>query len=249
MRLRVLFLMVIFAALPAAAHAQGGFLDFMEQWSGPGPFNYGPSFSVRVGCQLNVKSKSKTDPLEKDRMFVWWLQHDVDDNRVPTATRSCASRGDKVQAFLDLRYTRGSMDDRHPLFVDKPGELQVDQSRGVNLSSNVLQALLMRQVIDPAFAIGFGGGLVWFDGKLLDQGTPIRAVVTPLAVDVAPLRLFFPHARWARALVLQFQESAFVGAVDARKFNSTSTSSYSSRTELFRTFNVNFDVIAPFIDK
>jgi len=69
-------------------------------------------------------------------------------------------------------------------------------------------------------------------------------VLTPLAIDVAPLRLFFPTQRWARALVFQFEESAFVVAVDAKKFASTSTSAYTAHAELFRTFNVNFDVLS-----
>src|SRR4051812_32729746 len=142
MRLRVLILLVFFAALPTAARAQGGFLDFMEQWSGPGPFNYGPSFSVRLGCQLKTRSQKSRKEGAEERKFVWWLQHDIDDERHPTAKQSCAARGEAVQSFLDLRYTRGSMDDQHPLFADRTGELLTDHAHGINLSSNVLQALL-----------------------------------------------------------------------------------------------------------
>ncbi len=49
-RLRVL-VSALLIGCPSLAHAQG-ILDFLEQLSGPGPFNYGISLDARVGCLL-----------------------------------------------------------------------------------------------------------------------------------------------------------------------------------------------------
>src|SRR5579885_351864 len=50
--LRLIAMAAVCLGVSAPAFAQGGFLDFMEQWSGPGPFNYGISLDARLGCFL-----------------------------------------------------------------------------------------------------------------------------------------------------------------------------------------------------
>lgn len=246
-RTRVLLLLMVCLACPSVARAQG-FLDFMEQWSGPGPFNYGPAVDFRLGCQLARQTGGSAGP--DARRFVGWFQHDAEEGSAEAAAlgakarrHSCAVRSKDVLTFLDVRYARGSMDDHHPLFSDRQNELLTDHARGINLNANTIEALFMRQIFDPAFAIGFGAGVVWFDGSLIDQ-SPKRLLLTPLAVDITPLRLFFPNARIARAVVFHFQESAFIFPVRARDFNSTSTSPYEAHAEVFRRFGVNLDIVA-----
>ena len=260
-RIRLCVLVALFAALPTAARAQGGFLDFMEQLSGPGPFNYGGAFEVRLACAMAQDHEARRErraalpQIEQDanqvpRIYAGWFHKDPETTTTtPSAevktsktnvaasdkTHPCAVRSTDVIAYLEVRFAHASTDVR-PLFLDKPNEFVG------HTSSYLVQALMMRQ-LDPAFSAGVGAGVMWFGGDTLD-GRAARMVLTPIAIDVTPLRLFLPQNRIARILVFHFQESAFVGTVRATDFNSKSTSTYESHTELFRSFGLNFDVLA-----
>src|SRR5262245_18469917 len=60
--LKLLVLMAVFAVLPRAAQAQGGFLDFMENLSGPGP-SHGFTTTWRGFC---VDENNKVIPCLDD---------------------------------------------------------------------------------------------------------------------------------------------------------------------------------------
>lgn len=271
---RIILLAVVCAGLPASAFAQGGFLDFMEQWSGPGPYNYGIAFDARIGCMLIGKHntgelaqarakrvagqiakgvqravaqqqeqvRQSTIKDEDERLFGSWFHRDTEmvrglDGDREVTKHPCAARTRDVVAFVEAHFSHASSDVR-PLFSDRPSEFVG------HTNAYVLQGLLMRQFLDPAIAIGFGGGLVWFGGETLDR-TPVRPIVTPLAIDVMPIRLFKPDAgSWSRVLVVHFQQNAFIRAISATDFNSASTSAYSSHAELFRSVGLSFDVLA-----
>ena len=274
-RIRIGLLLLAVAALPASARAQGGFLDFMEQWSGPGPYNYGVAFDVRLGCifigdhnmdelriarakrvardmargvqQAVAEERQKQILPKEERLFGSWFHADPDPVRTrkdgqPMTTRPCTTRSKDVQAFFEAHFAHASTDVR-PLFSDRPNEFVG------HTNSYILQGLMMRTFLDPAIAIGLGGGIMWFGGDNLDR-SPVRPVLTPLAVDITPLRLFAPHwGRWSQILVFHFQQNAFIRAINAQDFNSRSTSTYESHAELFRSFGVSFDLLPLFMER
>jgi len=273
-RLRTVLLAAACAALPVTARAQGGFLDFMEQWSGPGPFNYGIAVDGRIGCLMIgdhnmdeltrkrarrasrqlakgvpnaiVDEQQNANPGE-ERLFGSWFHGDPGMVRtirggLAMTKRPCAARSKDVLAFFEAHFSHASTDIR-PLFADRPDEFVG------HTNAYVLQALIMRQMLDPAIAIGVGGGLMWFGGDTLDR-RPFRPILTPLAVDVTPIQLFKPEwGRWSRVVVFHFQENAFVRTIAAQDFNSRSTSTYESHAELFRSFGVSFDLLAFFVNQ
>ena|SRR5437773_5520058 len=55
-RLRLLLLVAAFAAVPSAARAQDGIMEWIERLSGPGKF-FGVVGGVRVGCVFGEKDK------------------------------------------------------------------------------------------------------------------------------------------------------------------------------------------------
>lgn len=165
----------------------------------------------------------------------------LDGDRMVTK-HPCAVRSKDVVAFFEARFAHASTDIR-PLFADRPSEFVG------HTNAYMAQGLVMRQIIDPAFAVGIGAGVVWFGGETTDRH-PARLLLTPLAVDITPIRLFKPNwGRYARAVVFHFEESAFVVPITARDFNSASTSQYQSHAEVFRSFSVNLDWTALLFDK
>ena len=109
----------------------------------------------------------------------------------------------------------------------------------------MFEGLVMHQVI-PAVSIGAGAGFLLFTGSTLDK--PVHPVtVTPIAVSVTPFRLAGDIkplwlSKLSRVLVLNFEEVAVLGTFRATDFNSTSTSTFKSTTELRSSYSMVFDV-------
>jgi len=235
--------MAALAVLPRAAQAQGGFLDFMENLSGPGPFNYGFAFDARVACRTSFvadtpaanqpKDRNTKDEENKNikREWVGWFQEGTDrNNRYP-----CLAKPKTVQSYIELRYAKASSDDRS-LFADQPNELQG------HVSATAVQALMMRQ-IDPAISVGAGVGGLWISGPTI-QGKVFRPIVTPISVALTPLKIMGSNAWWARLVVFRFDENAVFKALDASDFNTASNSKFVAHADMVRTFAITFDVAA-----
>jgi hypothetical protein len=221
-KLRLALLALAFAALPAAAHAQGGWWDTIEEWSGPGPFSNGGVIDVRLGCFTDKPGSA----------WVWLAHEDATSKEHP-----CFTKPETVTGYIDVRYVRATTADDQPLFRDRPAEL-----RG-KLTAHAFQVLAMHKVAIPAVAIGAGIGFIALDGPNLDKSVH-SWTLTPFSVSVTPLRLLGADARWKRVITFNFEEIAVLGTFKATDFNSTSTSSFSAATELHRSYSLVVDVLA-----
>jgi hypothetical protein len=253
MKLRIGLLGLLFAALPGVAHAQGGWWDNLEQWSGPGPFGGGFVVDARIGCftttdyqqHVNDEAKKarKTDPsIKNPSPWIWLAEKRKDEKREDH--RPCSSRDPNVGAgYIDIRYQRGKTPNQS-LFADRPNELI-----GV-VTEQMLQSLVMFQVTRTV-AVGGGLGMTWLSGPTLDQSVH-PFVLTPVSVSVAPFRLFPIESdkgwigRLSRVVTLNMEEFVVMGTFDAHSFNSTSTSFFRSGSDFRTSVFVAFDAFALF---
>jgi hypothetical protein len=232
MRVRLALFVVLLAAWPSAARAQGWW-DVLEEFSGPGPFNTGTnpvtSFSLRPMCVVSTPPAAAGE--RSGRTPVGWFA------KGPQGDYPCQAKNDSVIGFLELRIAHARSEDKR-LF---PDETRVPTGRtGVNLA----QALFMRQ-LNTALSIGAGVGAMWFSGVTVDKAVPSMAL-TPIAVELTPFRVFGSNHRWARLVVFHFEEIAVLGGLHATDFNALSNSGFSSNAELKRSFSVDLDVMTLF---
>jgi hypothetical protein len=232
-KLRLGLLTLLLTALPGAAHAQGGWWDTIEQYSGPGPFSNGGVAEIQLGC-----FGTKGNP-------AWmWLAHAETTRNEQTKKdethHPCFSKDPSyVSGYINVRYVRATTSDDQPLFQDRPDELKG------KLTAHNFQVLAMHRLV-PAVAIGAGGGFLALSGSNLNKGVH-SWTVTPFSVSVTPLRFLGVEAGWkgkvARLVTFNFEEVAVIGSFVATDFNSTSTSRFSTTTELHRSYSLVVDVL------
>ena len=228
-RMRLCVLAAALALWPTAAHAQdGGFWDFLEGFSGPGPFNYGVIGELRVACRVETgKDKDGND------VYRWLGAFESEGN-----TRPCVTKPRTVHSFITLRAGRATTDFK-ALFNDRENELKG------TVAVNAVQGLAMRQ-LDPAISVGAGMGVLWFSGATISSN-PTRPFITPISVAITPLRLLGSKSRLARFVVFNFEENVVFKTLDKDSFNSASTSQFIAHTDMVRSFSIVLDIPALFV--
>lgn len=240
---RLVFVLVftLAALVPRPALAHGGFWDWLEELSGPGPFR-GVMFDVRPLCFVAAERAGTTS-----EQATGYGNPFRSGANLPPAQLVCQANHAVTDPQTNIRYrlagymeVRGGIawSDSQPLFSDRPGELT-----GV-VRAQAGQLFFMRQV-DRAVALGAGAGAIHFSGSTVPGG-PTRFVMTPLAVAFSPLKLFMADDRPGGGFItLRFDEVAIRGNLRAADFNPASTSTFQSkRVDLVGSFAITVDVLA-----
>jgi hypothetical protein len=218
--------------MPSQAYATGGWWDFLDSFSGPGPFTNGWILDQRVACRVEHKDSDSQRPDATGERTDWaapWTRGGDG--------RTCLTNGNSVRAYVEIRGGRATTENQ-ALFSDRPNELVG------TAAVHTVQGYAMRQ-FDPALAVGAGAGLLWFTGDNI-EGTPRRFVFTPISVAFMPLKLLFRGDQSTRAgfVAVRFEEIAVVGGLQASDFNSRSSSAFTTPSDLVRSVSVTFDVFA-----
>lgn len=183
--------LVCVLARPSSALAQSDFIDWLEGFSGPGPFHtyYPLSVGVRVLCGYG----------------------DRNGHRVST----CLSDVDpKIKTLLTAEYAWASSHDNER-FVGASGDPL--NTRPVN-SSRILVNFYYR--LSPMFDIGAGGGAFIFTGDGFENQmhpilTPLALTMTPFGFVRSE-----KWAKWGRVIRVKFAEKYVLGDITAADFHS-----------------------------
>jgi len=133
--LRFLVFLVIFGVWPAAAHAQGGFWDYVEGGSGPGPF-HGYTAVIRALCVRQTMNPAGQFAFPRGKCF-----SDIDDN---------------IKAVLNVNvgwYSSGE----NPRFTNTPTDTDT-----INMT-RVGSTFMYR--VHPVIDVGLGGGVIVLSGS------------------------------------------------------------------------------------
>jgi hypothetical protein len=217
---------------PAPARASISWWDYLEEMSGPGPFDkHGPlgvfTIDTGVACRL-------ANPQDGGSRWVFVTKAEC----LLDPTRTGSKR---VQDFFAVRLGASSTDASEPLFQDRPGEL-----RGKVTAWTI--DLRFKRRLDAALVLAAGGGVLFLTGDTIDQKIA-RPTVTPLSVEFTPLGLLHRTApqKYDGLVGLRFEQMVILGGLDARDFNQASTSAFhTDKTDLIRRFSITVD-ISPFV--
>jgi hypothetical protein len=221
------FLLVVL--LPRTAYASIGWWDWLEQLSGPGPFANGWVLDQRLGCLLTASQADSARVLNGKPVAWTFIKGKGQDSE------HCLANSSDVAAYIEVRGGRITSD-RKELFSDVPGQLIG------TVAANTIQSYLMLQF--DAFAVGAGGGTMWFTGDQLD-GHAARFVLTPVSVAFMPLRLLLKKdTSLGRLVLIRAEEIALIGRLKATDFNSRSTSNFQTKSEVVRSVSITFDLLA-----
>src|SRR5215813_302134 len=124
-KLRLCLLGLLFAILPSVAHAQGGWWDTLEEWSGPGPFGQmGVVAEGRLGCFTTERERNEATAKadgNQPASWIWWAeerQRNV--QQITKHEHPCLTRDpERVSGYISLRYVRASTPDDQSLFSDR----------------------------------------------------------------------------------------------------------------------------------
>lgn len=234
-----MFALAVLAPRPALAH--GGFLDWLEELSGPGPFK-GVMFDVRPLCfvaseRAGVTTEQVTGYGNPFRSSAYLAPAQVVCQANHAVTDPQTNARLRMAGYVELRGFIGRSDSQ-PLFSDRPTELT-----GV-VTAAAAQVFVMRQV-ERSIAVGAGAGVVRFSGPTV-PGAPTRFVMTPLAVAFTPLKWFMDDGKPGGGFItLRFDELAIRGNLNAADFNPASTSTFRTRRiDLVSSFAITVDVLA-----
>ena len=186
-KVRLVVCALLLLSVPRPAHAQSDFWDFIEGFSGPGPFKGKMlSFSTRVGCIREDK-----DTLDHHYGTCWT---DVDP---------------QIKAVFLVDYGLTWTGDR-PVFADTPGDI-----RNLTLQKfGVTYMTRLSPVLDLGFG---AGGLVFTGTGLgavfYPQITPAAITFVPFGY----LRSSDAQRRWGRFFRIKFAEIWVPSTINARK--------------------------------
>jgi hypothetical protein len=214
---RLLILVCVWALTPGSARAQdgGGWIEWLEKMSGPGPF-WGAGAYVRFYC------------IDKDHRAAAFCRRSPD--RYPDARP-----GDERHLF-EFRVGNDKSFDGKPRFFDTP-----DDTRTIHILR--IDARYYYRFHD-ALDVGFGFGLRRYSGEDSGDFSPFtRWSVTPAAIVFVPGALGSGASRnpWRRFVKLQLEESLIGGISAARDFKSASR--YETDGELLSGVSIEFDAL------
>jgi hypothetical protein len=196
----------------SSAYAQSDFIDWLEGFSGPGPFHtyYPLSIGTRVVCGYD----------EGNRHRVSTCLADIDP---------------KIKTLLTVDYAWASSHNNER-FVGTPLAVDPLNTAPVN-SSRILVNFYYR--LSPMFDIGAGGGAFIFTGDGFENQT--HPILTPLAVTFTPFGYWHSKkwVKWGRVIRVKFAEKYVLGDIRAADFHSPST--YLRNGEFNPEFRVGFD--------
>ena len=176
---------------PARVYAQSDFIDWLESFSGPGPFSsYMRSVGVRGFCTFDEGKGNG---------------HRVD---------TCLNDTDpKIRTVLTAEYAWASSGDDHPRFatVDPNNKTPVNTSR---ITVNYYYRF------SPMLDVGVGAGTFVFTGNGFDNQwhalvTPLTLTFTPLGFLHGET-----SAKWGRVLRVKFDEKYVMGDINSLDFRS-----------------------------
>ncbi len=217
-RVRTAFLLFLFALQPISAHAQSDILDWLAEYSGPGPFHthhpFIQSVNLRVAC-------IKDDGNGGHRIDTCLLD-DMDDSI-------------KVLIGATFSWTP-STDPRFKDATDPNNLLPINLSRIEGSYS---------YRVSPMFDVGVSGGVLVFTGEgFPNQPHPFFAPVQFTFVPLGFLRKG-PGLKWGRVLKLRFVDRYVLGDINARA-DFGSTSAYLTHGEFNPSFSVGVDILPLF---
>jgi hypothetical protein len=228
-------------AAPRPAHAEIAWWDFLEELSGPGPFDRrGPLgvFTIDTGvvCRLAEPTDGRSPSAVSQDGGSRWIFLSPDCLLDPTR------RGPRrVNDFFSVRLGATATDNNRPLFSDRPQELQG------KVTAWTIEGRFTRR-LDAAIELAVGGGVIFFTGDTIN-GRILRPTVTPLSVILTPIGLFHRNnpEKFDGLLGLRFEEIGILGGLVATDFNPRSTSAFhSDNIDLVRRFSITLD-ISPFV--
>jgi hypothetical protein len=223
--------------MPAPAQASISWWDYLEELSGPGPFDRrGPlgifTIDTAVACRLDGSDQAT----RQEGTSRWIFLNSTDCLLDPTR------RGPRrVTDFFAVRLGASSTEENRPLFGDRPEEFQG------KVTAWTVEARFKRR-LDAAIVLAAGGGIIFFTGDTIDHHV-VRPIVAPLSVEFTPIGLFHRKdpQKFDGLFGLRFEQLVVLGGLEAKDFNRASTSSFrTDNADLIRRFSITVD-ISPFL--
>lgn len=218
--LRLVVAVVLMLTLqPAAAHAHGGWWEWLESLSGPGPFRPVVGGKIDVGCRYDRSSTV-------EGTWVWlkpcFESDDTRRARLATAVKVFWSRTGETGNGLD--YQAGA-----------------PANRRVSLFAT---ELVFRGHVSNAFEVGPGIGFMSLSGDIM----PKTKRVPYLVLADATLRPFalapaWSHERAAQILGISWSAKYFLTKLEAADFGST-VDPFREDKEVVGSFSVFIDVLS-----
>ena len=187
-RLRFVMLGVFVMACASAAHADSVIIEYIESWSGPGPYAYVKGFDVNVACLEKKTSKLSTG-------------------------FDCHTDDKNLQAMFTFKYTRGD-NDASRLFIDDPNDHRLVKQTTyealfiyrLNSILDVGGGLQLAQLTDDTQqGTPYSGSTLW------RTGPAVRVTVTPFGA------LSWPYG-FSRILHVQYESGFFGGTSHAADY-------------------------------
>jgi hypothetical protein len=237
---------------PVASYAHVGWWDWLGELSGPGPFHHrGQTYDWRVLCRVQRTSLKGGGVWAADGkklarnpdMFAGQAPSVKLGRQLVGQVLPCSSTpgytdrasGDRVSDYVEVRY--GSV---------RSGDQQVfqddDSSVGIVTARHVQATVFHQFERLRGVSLGAGAGLIWFKGKPLDR-SPARLTITPIAIAIKPIEIF-KQIPGSDLVILRIEATRIIGGMKATDFVTTSTSSFSSKSETKATLSVMFNLAA-----
>jgi hypothetical protein len=227
------FVLLASVASVVPARAEIGWWDYLEQMSGPGPFDrhgpLGPIITIDTGIACR-----RAEPAREGESR-WIFANSTDCLLSPARTGAR-----RVQDFFAFRFGAGSTDEI-PLFQDRPQEL-IGEVQAWTLD------IRYKRRLDAAITIAAGGGIIFFTGDTIDHHV-VRTTLAPLSIEFTPIGLLHrtEPQKYDGLVGLRFEQLVVLGGLKASDFNSRSTSAYETdNADLVRRFSITID-ISPFV--
>jgi hypothetical protein len=215
---------MVIAGWSNIARADSWILDYIESWSGPGPYSWTQGFDVNVACLATA------DGSRDSRKEQYWNCH-LDDPK-------------KVRAMFTFKASWGD-NDANQLFSDDPNDRR-------NVKQTTIEALFIYR-LNTMIDVGAGmqwahlsddaqaataTTAAYFASSLWRTGPALRVTFTPLGF------LDLPHSL-SRIVHVEY-ESAFFGGTSTAADYGNFVSRYSARKEFQSRVGVAID-IAPLL--
>ena len=217
MRVRTVCLLLLFLLRPLSAHAQSDLLDWLAEYSGPGPFHTNAhkpliqSVNLRVMC---IKDDGKGGHRADTCFF-----DDMDDS---------------IRVVIGATFSwTPSTDPRFKDATDTNNLLPINESRIEGTYS---------YRVSPMLDVGVSAGAVVLTGQGFEnQAHPFFAPIQFTFVPFGFVRGGWP-GKWSRVLKLRFADRYVLGDINARQ-DFGSTSAYLTHGEFNPSFGITLDFL------